>query len=523
MSGSWSLAAARAIANISELALLEHNGQVLRVPSEDADPRFTIPELVRHMLLAALVAAGEEHDARRAHAQYYLALVERERPPYDALARQHWLHTMAQEAANLELALAWSLAHQPPWALRLSAALGPLWTRRGTPRTGVVQLAAALDQTGPDHAQDRAAAFAWLGLLYFHRSDLSAARASYETSLAAYHALNDQEGIAWVLRELARAQVDPLLARANLRASEQLCRALGDDIGVGAALNELGNLERWHGNYIDAQELHEQSLARFRAAGDLPGTVEALYSLGLALASQGKVARAQAVYTEGVALSRAIGDRLHMAWCTLNLGMVESDMGFFDLAEQRLAEAEGLFQVLGDQSGSAWCLFNQGQTAMRREQTQQAAALFTGAHTLFQTIGDPWGQAWTLAHLGDALRALGDLSNARHSLAHSAQLLRQQQSVGGIPRLVESCARLILAEHGALPYAVHLFAAAANLMHIANEQRRSADQTMYNRHIDTLHTALGDTAFATAWAAGAHLTADQALDAALGMLTYTSP
>jgi hypothetical protein len=160
---------------------------------------------------------------------------------------------------------------------------------------------------------------------------------------------------------------------------------------------------------------------------------------------------------------------------------------------------------------------------MRRGKTQHAVALFTGAHTLFQTIGDPWGQAWTLAHLGDALCALGNLSNARHALAHSAQLLRQQQSVGGIPRLVESCARLILAEHGALPYAVRLFAAAANLMHITHEQRRSADQTMYNHHIDMLRTALGDTAFATAWAAGEHLTADQALDAAQGILTQPSP
>lgn len=194
--------------------------------------------------------------------------------------------------------------------------------------------------------------------------------------------------------------------------------------------------------------------------------------------------------------------RLGCQWCTLNLGMVESDSGAFAIAVQHLADADTQFQQLGDQSGIAWCRFNQGQTAMRCGDAQQAAACFADAQARFVAIGDPWGQAWALAHLGDAACALSDHTAAGVAFQQSAEIMRQQQSVGGVPRLAEGCARLVLALHGPQPAAVELFAAAATLMESASEQRRSADQDRYDQTLQALRAALGDAACTSAWAAG---------------------
>jgi tetratricopeptide (TPR) repeat protein/DNA-binding XRE family transcriptional regulator len=515
--GSWTAAAARAVAKIEDLDVCERAGQVLRLPEGVGETRFVLPEGVRETALDALRANGTEDAAREAHARFYLKLVERAQTQRNSLERQRWLHELAQDAPNLEAALTWALDRRPAWALRFCAALGPLWARRGAQTNGTAQLAAALERAEPGQGREHAAAFAWLGRLYFHRSELAAARACYAKSLDAYRALDDQEGAAWVLRELGRAQVEPDAARANLRASEQLCRALGDDVGAAAALDELGGLERWQGNYQLAQQLHEQSLALFRAAGDLSGAVVALYMLGLACAAQGDTERARAAFTEGAVLARALGERLNLAWCTLNLGMVESDSGALELAERRLAEAEEMHRTLGDQSGVAWARFNRGQAAMRRGHTAAAATHLAAAHAIFAEIGDPWGRAWSLAHLGDATRALGDFTAARRHLGESADLLRQQGSAGGIPRLVESCARLMRDERR-LADAVRLFAAAAVLMATAGERRRPADLPAYHADIRGLHAALGDAVFAVAWTEGERLTGDDALGAAVAVL-----
>lgn len=195
--------------------------------------------------------------------------------------------------------------------------------------------------------------------------------------------------------------------------------------------------------------------------------------------------------------------------------MVESDSGAFAIAVQHLADADTQFQQLGDQSGIAWCRFNQGQTAMRCGDAQQAAACFADAQARFVAIGDPWGQAWALAHLGDAACALGDHTAAGVAFQQSAEIMRQQQSVGGVPRLAEGCARLVLALHGPQPAAVELFAAAATLMESASEQRRSADQDRYDQTLQALRAALGDAACTSAWATGTLRSADAALDLVL--------
>src|SRR5262245_19280050 len=92
-------------------------------------------ETVRTYAEQFLTAAGESVAARQAHAQYFLALVERAEPALRGADQRAWIFRLERKQDNLRAALRWLLDQEAPEereaALRLASALGWFWWEQG--------------------------------------------------------------------------------------------------------------------------------------------------------------------------------------------------------------------------------------------------------------------------------------------------------------------------------------------------------------------------------------------------------
>jgi non-specific serine/threonine protein kinase len=255
------------------------------------------------------------------------------------------------------------------------------------------------------------------------------------------------EGRAWLDRAVAVCDAAPLPLHA-------------------AVLREAGWFARHLIDHDRAEALGERALALSREHGDPTAIVHALTLLGWVAEGQGRFARARTFHEEALELSRGLADPSWTAWSTRNVGMQAFRLGDIEAAERRLDEALALFRQGGYRFGTAFVLSNMAEVALARGDHARAAALCRA-----------WlGQTWHVTGLLFLLRALAEVAAAIGQAWWAARLLgaaqahRERLGVTLMPRQV----------------------------------------ALYERNAADVQTALGEDAFAAAWAEGLRLSPDEA-------------
>jgi predicted ATPase/DNA-binding CsgD family transcriptional regulator len=320
------------------VASLVERSLLWRVDDGTGEPRFRMLETIREFAWEQLAASGEETEARRCHAMWYLALAERctvgKSASVEARLRLDRLET---ERDNLRAAMAWFLdSGEIETALRLGTALQFLWFHRGPAREGRDWLGRAL--AAPDiHpaspairglAAQSASALAWmegdfdtaaalareavalaregaaevdcvwainlLGMAATSLGRYDEAAAHLDAALALYHKLGAGGGIAIILTNRA-VVAEPARARGYLDEALALCRQ-----GVAQAhqlvivLNELGRLACLEGDVVEARERFGESLHVSWSAFNLwslPKALEGLACVAVLLAQPERAIR----------------------------------------------------------------------------------------------------------------------------------------------------------------------------------------------------------------------------------------
>jgi predicted ATPase/DNA-binding SARP family transcriptional activator/DNA-binding CsgD family transcriptional regulator len=519
--GGWSLEAAEqvcvdeTIAPHSMLGLLEqmYDKSLISAEEHGDEVRYRLLEPVRQYALEHLAEANEAEALRRRHALYYLALAEAAEPELIGPRQTIWLLRLEAEHDNLRAALAWMFAHEPSpdsergeLGLHLSGALWRFWYIHGHLSEGRRWLETALASdsgvTAEPHAV-RAGALKGAGVLTYMQGDHTAAIALYEESLALYRALSDQPGIVALLNNLGMvAHYQGDYAHAMTRYSEalDLTRKLSDKRLIAVTLDQLGSLAKDMGEYERATLLGEESLSLFRATGDRQSAAAVLGNLANLACLRGDYERAAVLSQESLEQFRDLGDKLNVAGALQNLGTVAYSQGQDERAAALFEEALALSREVGDQWGVAGSLNSLSRLASQANAYERAAAQAVESLLLHQELRYAQGIAASLMLLGGAAWGMGD---AEQALQHYRESLTSYQALNDQLGLAECIERLAAVIATARPQTVaRLLGAAVGLRETHGVVRPPSEQTMYERVAAAVRDVLGRKGFLAACESG---------------------
>jgi DNA-binding CsgD family transcriptional regulator/tetratricopeptide (TPR) repeat protein len=364
-------------------------------PSEptDDEPRLTMLVTLREFAAEQLKQHEEAMAAQRAHAAYYLHLVEEIAPRLFGPEQKSWLDRLELEHDNLRAALHWALEQdETETALRLGSGLGRFWLLRGYLSEGNRWLSLLLDKVELIlvSTELKARVFHAAGLLAMYQGNFRRAEALCNESLTLCRQRADKAGIATALQALAQVAMRAgqfTTARAMREESLAIGRELGNQWGIANNLVYLGLIDWMEGVYPAAQPRLEEGLACYRAVGDPQAIAQALQSLGWVALSLDDVNAAQALVEESLAICRTLRDRAGMARSLTALGMVALRQDNLTQTQALLNEALPIVIELGDKFHIASCLGIMTMLAVAVGQPMRAAQMYSVTEAFMETLG----------------------------------------------------------------------------------------------------------------------------------------
>jgi two-component SAPR family response regulator len=270
--------------------------------------------------------------------------------------------------------------------------------------------------------------------------------------------------------------------RENFEEGKRCLRtALEKDPGTSPAarakaLAELGFILIFQQNYGPAIAALDEAVALYKGLGDRTGAAFALANLGWAMLHGYYRERLLSFVGEGQTLIEEGLEAHPRAYLSIVLAAAMVWQGDLDLAASRLEEAVAMSRELGNIRDVSMALFNLGGLHLKRGDADRAMGLFEeGARTAGQ-LGDVLGSAYYIWICGGVNARLGRHLRAA-TLWGAAEALREQMGM--------SFSRYDLGESG------------------------------YEGDLATVRSALDESSFDAAWAAGRSMSLREAIDYAL--------
>jgi predicted ATPase/class 3 adenylate cyclase len=282
------------------------------------EPRFVMLETIHEYASERLRESGESEWFRRLHARYFLAVAEAAEPELTGPEQLVWFERLEAEQLNMRAALSFALEAEPETARRLARALARFWEMRSYFSEGSRWLEAALRRSGAS-ASARADALTEAAMFAWRRGDYDQAAALHGEALALSRELGDERGIGFALNSLGSQELEKgNYERATPLFDEALAlsRKLGDKRTVGYALRNLGEVARQRGQYGHAATLGMESLSFFREVADEWHVAHTLAWLGrITLYTSDDLEAAVRFFEEGLAVARRLEDAECVTLC----------------------------------------------------------------------------------------------------------------------------------------------------------------------------------------------------------------
>ncbi|MDP9309400.1 MAG: AAA family ATPase [Chloroflexota bacterium] len=373
------------------LASLVEQSLVRRYSGVGNEVRYGMLETIREFAHEELIEHAESETLRQRHAAYYAHLGEIGSTALAGPEQVHWVGRLTSEQDNFRTALQWAIAQgNAELALRLAAALGQFWNRRGYVSEGRHWLAQVLGlpYTGPTRL--RAEALNSAGMLAHAQNDFVAEHALYTECLTIYRELDDQAGMAHTVGRLGLfAQARRLYPEAKqlLQESLGIHRQLGDKQGIAFAQHFLAVILLVEGELKGSLPLATETLELYRELGDVARIAASVSLLGLIALYQGDIERAKRLLQDGLNLHRAVDETLGISNVLMQLGFVELAASNVVGAKVYFRESLSLQTGIQDQLVIGYCLDGLTEVALRSGEPERAARLAGAAHALRERLG----------------------------------------------------------------------------------------------------------------------------------------
>jgi non-specific serine/threonine protein kinase len=524
--GGWTLDAAEAVCSDSDvetrdiLDLLTRliDKSLVMVESQDGEARYHMLETVRQYARDLIVESGREAGVRTRHRDWYLSFAEQADQKRRGTDREGQLDRLEREHDNLRAALEWSRGREESEAtLRLAAALGRFWWRRGYWSEGRAWLERALAKESGVSVSVKARALHGAGVLAWVQGDFNRATVLFEESIALSRMIDDKQGIITSLNYLSdMSSSQSQYGRAVALAEECItfCREIGDRETMAEVLNTLGNVALDQGNYHEAAASFEESLMLSRELGVEIEIAFALYHLGALARLRGDYERAAVLLEESLLLGRQLRDEMCIAQTLNTLGLVTAVRGDYRRSAALLEESLALSRRLGDKWSIAISLNHLGLVAWYQGDDRRAATLLTESLALRRQQGYKKGIAASLVSLGNVLRRQGNCEQATILFEESLALCRELEDKEGAAKSLEGLAACAIKQRQ-LERAARLSGAAQRAREAIGAPLPPPEQYDHDHQVALSRTGLGNAAFTAFWAEGRAMTLEQAIEYAL--------
>ncbi len=348
---------------------------------EDGETRYRLLETIRQYGREKLDGSGEDSEAGRRHAGFFVGLAEKAERELNGPDQARWLTRLETEHDNIRAALSWSLGEggDPGSGVRLAAALTDFWFARGYLSEGRRWLESAVTRTGPATTLARAKALNGAGWLAAYQVEYGVAKAHIEEGLALYRQLGDKEGIASSLVVLgsvaAMGQRDDIPVAELVEEAILLRPELKDRRTVAQLLILEGRVALARGDLERSVALWEETLALYREAKDALGIVMCLTNIGLLALARGNYERSLALLREGLCLARELDHKTFIQYCIIGLASVAASQTHPVRAARLWGAAEGMSETYGARFSHAGraAIDYEGRLAVARSQLEEAA------------------------------------------------------------------------------------------------------------------------------------------------------
>jgi predicted ATPase/class 3 adenylate cyclase/DNA-binding XRE family transcriptional regulator len=199
----------------------------------------------------------------------------------------------------------------------------------------------------------------------------------------------------------------------------------------------------------------------------------------------------------------------------LNAGMLALTMGAYATAETQLEQARALAHASGDPRTARQALTNLGRVASDQGDLERAEALYTESLALARELGDRDHLALCLNNLGDVARRRGELSQSEGLLRGALAVYWELRDPRRCAMVLESLAETAGAEARQGERVARLLGAATALREAIGAPLTVSSQEELAQAVAAARAALGEEAWAAAFAAGKVLSMEQAIALAL--------
>ncbi|HET8756269.1 MAG TPA: tetratricopeptide repeat protein, partial [Solirubrobacteraceae bacterium] len=298
----------------------------------------------------------------------------------------------------------------------------------------------------------------------------------------------------------------------NLRAATRSALVDGE---TDTALCLAGGLLRfWAARGALTERREALAMALAAGAGSPGPRVTALQAAGVMAAEAGDIDAAGVHFNAGLQLARAVGDRERIARLQNNLGTLAMYAGDHEQAVRRYEEGAVILRDIGDALGLSLVTQNLAIAHDGVGRRDRAIALLEESLELARRAGDPAHTASALRTLARVLLAGGaERERARELIRES---LTRSRELGDRPGMIE-CLETVAGEARDARTGAILLGAADAARAAAGAILQPDETAWVEATTASLRGALGEPGFGAAFADGAALPLEDAVDRALAV------
>jgi tetratricopeptide (TPR) repeat protein len=275
----------------------------------------------------------------------------------------------------------------------------------------------------------------------FHNRQYPAALQTYQQVLTIRKQIGDRLGVGDTLQQIG-AVYDRLGEYAQALTYYQqaltIRQQIDNKVGIGSTLNSIGSVYQQQGNFRRALQFYEQALAIRKQVKDTAGVGRTLNNLGLAYNQLGQYPRAIEFYQQALNIFQSLNNPTGVGATLNNIGLVKTQLGQYEQAIKSYEQALTVRQKINDKAGIGTTLHNIGFVYDKQNNPNQALEFYQKALVIRTEVGDKAGIGATLNNIGVVYAILQQQSKALTSLNRALAMFQEIGDQAGEGRTTDS-------------------------------------------------------------------------------------